>query len=93
VIDFIAGGGIACGDHTLFEPLVDNLLEHDPFLVLADFRAYLEAQRQVEALWRDPPAWTRRSILNTARMGKFSSDRSIRDYCKRVWKIEPRAAT
>jgi glycogen phosphorylase len=89
VLDFIAGGALADGDANLFRPLVDHLLAHDPFLVLADYQAYLECQAKVSALWRDPQAWTRQSILNTARMGKFSSDRSIRDYCAQVWNIKP----
>ena len=76
---------------SLFRPLVDNLLGHDPFLVLADYQAYIECQRQVSVLWLDPQAWTRMTILSVARMGKFSSDRSIRDYCDRVWKVEPLA--
>jgi glycogen phosphorylase len=89
VIDFIASGALGCGDRELFRPIVENLLDHDPFLLLADYQSYIDAQEHVSALWRDPNAWTRASILNTARMGKFSSDRSIRDYCERVWKIQP----
>jgi starch phosphorylase len=89
VLDFIASGALAGGDTKLFQPLVDNLLGSDPFLVLADYQAYVECQAQVSALWRDPQAWTRKAILNVARMGKFSSDRSIRDYCEKVWKVKP----
>ena len=91
VIDFIAGGELGRGDRELFRPLVENLIHDDPFLLLADYQAYIDAQDRVSALWRDPQAWTRQSILNSARMGKFSSDRSIRDYCERVWKITPAA--
>jgi len=89
VIDFIAGGALAHGDPELFRPLVENLMNDDPFLLFADYQSYIDAQDRVSDLWRDPPAWTRQSILNTARMGKFSSDRSIRDYCDRVWEIQP----
>ena len=89
VLDFIASGALAGGDTGLFQPLVDNLLWSDSFLVLADYQAYVECQEQVSALWRDPQAWTRKAILNVARMGKFSSDRSIRDYCELVWKVKP----
>jgi glycogen phosphorylase len=92
-IDFIASGALARGDPELFRPIVENLLNDDPFLLLADYQSYIDAQERVSALWRDPRAWTRTSILNTARMGKFSSDRSIRDYCERVWKIQPRRQT
>jgi starch phosphorylase len=87
VLDFIASGALADGDRNLFRPLVDNLLWNDPFLVLADFASYLECQDKVGALWHDPAEWTRKSILNVARMGKFSSDRSIRDYCRDIWNI------
>jgi starch phosphorylase len=89
VLDFIASGALSGGDPSLFRPLLENLLYHDPFLVLADFQAYVDCQGQVAALWQDPEAWNRASILNTARMGKFSSDRSIRDYCERIWKVTP----
>jgi starch phosphorylase len=89
VLDFIASGALAGGDAGLFRPLVDNLLGDDPFLVLADYQAYVECQEQVSALWRNPPAWTRKAILNVARMGKFSSDRSICDYCEQVWRVKP----
>ena len=89
VIDFIGSGALGNGDAELFRPIIENLLDHDPFLLLADYQAYIDAQDRVSALWRDTAAWTRQSILNTARMGKFSSDRSIRDYCARVWNIQP----
>jgi glycogen phosphorylase len=91
VIDFIASGVLDGNEPGLFRPIVENLLDHDPFLLLADYQAYINAQERVSALWSDPQNWTRRSILNTARMGKFSSDRSIRDYCDRVWKVQPGA--
>lgn len=88
-IDFIASGALAGGDPERFRPLVANLLDADPYLVLADHAAYLAAQDRVGTLWRDPAAWTRQSILTTARMGRFSSDRSIRDYCAKIWNITP----
>jgi glycogen phosphorylase len=89
VLDFIASGDLSGGDAELFRPLVQNLLQDDPYLLLADYQAYVDCQDRVSALWRDPQAWTRMSILNAARMGKFSSDRSIRDYCERVWHVKP----
>jgi glycogen phosphorylase len=91
VIDFIASRALEHGDHDLFRPIVENLVDHDPFLLLADYQSYIDAQECVSTLWRNPRAWTRSSILNTARMGKFSSDRSIRDYCERIWNVKPRS--
>jgi starch phosphorylase len=68
--------------------LHDNLLNYDPFMVLADFADYLRCQREVEELYRDPEEWTRRAVLNVARMGRFSSDRTVQDYASKVWGIE-----
>jgi starch phosphorylase len=75
------------GDADVLRPLVENLLESDPFLVLADFRAYVTCQERASAAWRDPERWTRMSILNTARGGKFSADRAIREYCEEIWNV------
>jgi glycogen phosphorylase len=87
VLDFIASNTLASGDTNLFGPLVNDLIWHDPFMLLADYQAYIDSQDRVSDLWRNQQAWTRASILNVARMGKFSSDRSIRDYCQQVWDI------
>ena len=91
VLDFIAGGALAGGDAGLFRPLVENVLWSDPFLVLADYAAYVACQEQVSARWLDTEAWTRQSILTTARMGKFSSDRAIREYAGQIWQVQPMA--
>lgn len=89
VIDLIRSGFFAQGDAELFRPLVDNLLGSDPYLVLADFDAYIKCQEQVSEAYQDALRWTRMSILNTARSGKFSSDRTIREYSQELWKTEP----
>ena len=81
----IAQGRFSRGDRDVFRPLVDNLLHADPFLVLADFADYVACQQRVSDAWRDSRSWTRMSILNSARSGKFSSDRAISEYCERIW--------
>ncbi|RKT14003.1 starch phosphorylase [Paraburkholderia sp. RAU2J] len=81
----VAQGRFSRGDPDVFRPLVDNLLRSDPFLVLADFADYVECQDRVSDAWRDARRWTRMSIINTARSGKFSSDRAIGEYCERIW--------
>ncbi len=73
----------------LFKPLVDSLLYHDEFMVLADFKSYIECQNYVDTVYRDQKLWTKMSLLNTARMGKFSSDRAIREYYEEIWNIKP----
>ena len=87
VIDLIASGYFSRGDKRLFQPLIDDLLHHDPFFVLADFAAYLSCQDRVDAAYRDRDAWNRMAILNTAHAGFFSSDRSIREYQREIWKV------
>jgi starch phosphorylase len=88
-IDLIRSGYFSAGDSNLFKPFVDSLLNHDEYLVLADYASYIESQEQVNRAYRDPERWTRMSILNVARMGKFSSDRSIREYSEKIWKVKP----
>jgi len=89
VIDLIASGHFSKGDGNLFKPLVDSLLNHDEYMLFADYQSYVDCQDRVSKAFRDRDQWTRMSILNTARSGKFSSDRSIRDYCDRIWKAKP----
>ncbi|WP_207000309.1 glycogen/starch/alpha-glucan phosphorylase [Trinickia mobilis] len=88
-LELIAGGHFSRGDPEMFRPLVDNLLHADPFLVLADYAAYVARQEDVSAAWQDTRRWTRMSILNTAYAGKFSSDRAISEYCEQIWRIRP----
>ncbi len=83
-------GVFSHGDGNLFRPLIDNLLNHDPFLLLADYQAYVDCQEQVSQTYRDKDRWTKLSILNSARMGYFSSDRSIQDYAQKIWHVQSR---
>jgi starch phosphorylase len=89
VLDLIASGHFSKGDAELFRPLVDNLLNSDPYLVLADYADYIACQDAVAAAYADLARWTRMAILNVARMGKFSSDRSIAEYCRDIWRVSP----
>jgi starch phosphorylase len=89
ILDQIRSGRFSPQQPDLFEPLVRSLEESDPFLVLAEFRAYVDCQRQVARRWNDIDSWTRAAIQNVASMGRFSSDRAIRDYAREIWKLEP----
>ena len=88
-LDQIASGAFSGGDRGLFKPFVDSVLDHDEYLVLADYQSYMDSQDVVSQAYRDENRWTVMSILNAARMGKFSSDRSIREYCDNIWKAVP----
>ncbi len=87
-IDLIREGFFSPEEPSLFHPLVDSLLNEDAFLTLADFEAYQQCQMAVDALYRDPEAWTRKAILNVARIGRFSSDRTIQEYNRDIWHTE-----
>ncbi|MGB0073482.1 MAG: glycogen/starch/alpha-glucan phosphorylase [Terracidiphilus sp.] len=89
ILDALAGGEFSHGDRTLFEPLIQSLLTRDEYMLLADYQSYIDCQDHVGEAYRDHDRWNRMSILNVARTGKFSSDRSIRDYCSDIWKTWP----
>jgi glycogen phosphorylase len=88
-IDLIDSGFFSDGDRGLFHPLVESLLTRDDYMLLADYQAYVDCQQRVSDAYSDPNNWTRMSILNSARVGPFSSDRSIREYCRDIWKVRP----
>ena len=92
VLDALANGRLAPEEPGLFRPLVDGLLDGgDPFFVTADFDAYVETQSQAARDFLDRDAWLRRAVLTVARIGRFSSDRAVREYAERIWKIRPLA--
>jgi starch phosphorylase len=86
---------LECGHFNQFEPgIFDDVINsikspHDPWMTIADFRSYIDAQKRVDIAWRDQEHWTRMSILNTAASGKFSTDRTISDYNREIWKLTP----
>lgn len=88
VFDLLNRGHFSSGDPSLFKPLVDSLLYRDEYMLMADYQSYIECQDQVDTVYRDQEQWTRMSILNVARIGKFSSDRSIREYAEKIWGVK-----
>jgi starch phosphorylase len=89
IFDALADGEFSHGDRSLFDPLLRNLLNADDYMLLADYQSYIDCQDQAAEAYKDQDRWTRMSILNVARIAKFSSDRSIRDYCADIWKTWP----
>ncbi|WP_127999095.1 glycogen/starch/alpha-glucan phosphorylase [Piscinibacter defluvii] len=89
VLELIGSGHFSRGDTQMFRSLLDGLTYHDPYMLFADFDSYLACHAEVDAAYRDPERWARMSILNTARSGGFSSDRSIDEYAKRIWNVRP----
>jgi glycogen phosphorylase len=88
-LDLINSGFFSHGDRDLFRPLTDSIRYHDNYMLCADYKSYVECQDKISALFANEEAWIKTSILNVARMGKFSSDRAIREYCEYIWKISP----
>jgi starch phosphorylase len=88
-MDQILYGHFSMGNQDLFAPLADSLINRDPYLLFADYQSYIDCQDQVGVAYRDQEEWSRMSILNVARMGKFSPDLSIRDYCAKIWDTAP----
>jgi glycogen phosphorylase len=88
-VDLISSGHFSHGDRNLFKPLVDSLLTYDPYLLFADYKSYVSCQELVSQAYKHEDKWTRMSIFNMTRMGKFSSDRAIREYCDEIWNARP----
>lgn len=89
VVDQIQSDFFSPGQPNLFAPLIHALLEHDPYMLLADYEDYVNCQDSVSRAYLDTETWTRKSILNVSRIGYFSSDRAIREYCEKIWKASP----
>jgi starch phosphorylase len=90
VVEWLGSDYFTPGEHGVFAHVHDSLMSGgDPYMVLADFRSYSDAHLRVDAAYRDPAKWAKMAILNTARLGKFSSDRTIREYAKDIWNIKP----
>ena len=87
-IDTIASGFFSSGDQELFQPLVESLFTWDDYILLADYRSYVDCQDRVSKTYRDMQQWTHMSIPNMCRIGRFSSDRAIRQYCREVWHVD-----
>jgi starch phosphorylase len=88
-LDMIGHGYFSPEEPRLFQPIIDSLWHHDPYLLMADYGSYIACQDRVDALYRDPAAWAHCAILNVAHMGKFSADRTICEYAEHIWRVTP----
>ncbi|HQN26846.1 MAG TPA: glycogen/starch/alpha-glucan phosphorylase, partial [Syntrophales bacterium] len=88
-LEMLEAGFFSRNDRELFRPLTRTIRDRDDYRLCADYPSYIEAQDRVGRTWLDQDAWQRMSILNVARMGKFSSDRAIREYCEKIWRVQP----
>ena len=86
-VDGLASGQFSRGDRELFRPLLDELLNSDPYLLFADYQSYVDCQDLVGTTFLDQEKWSKMSIYNAARMGRFSSDRAIQEYCRNIWGV------
>ena len=89
VLDMIGNGAFSPNEPELFKPIADALLGHDEYMLLADYASYIKCQDDVSKAYRDPATWTKKSIINVANMGKFSTDRTIREYASEIWGVKP----
>jgi starch phosphorylase len=89
VIDMLGSGYFSPSEPARYQTIVENLLVSDPYMLLADYGAYIAAQERVDALFLDQEQWNRKAILNVSQLGHFSSDRTIREYAKQIWGIQP----
>jgi starch phosphorylase len=89
VIDLLQSGSFSNGDRQIFQPIIQSLLGNDPYFLMQDYQSYIDCQQTVSNLYNDAGLWAKKSVLNVAGMGKFSSDRAIREYCKKIWNVKP----
>ena len=89
VIDRIAADYFSKDEPGIFKPLIDSLLNNDNYCLFGDFQSYVDKQDEVSRVYKDADEWTKKSIYNVARIGKFSSDRSVNEYAEKIWKVKP----
>ena len=87
-LEAIANGIFSSDDADRFQPIIASLLQHDPYMIVADFMSYIQCQEKVDRTFQDEDLWTQKSILNVARVGKFSSDQTILGYAKEIWNLD-----